>query len=112
MLKPTQYTVYTDVFLFFYFFRHSQRRTSKKNNDLPSSQVILEIYNPSILLLGTALTFNPSAKDALCSLDSLREGESEYIRHQVNRILDLKPDIILCQAEGKRIKNKKYERIK
>ena len=73
---------------------------------MPSSQVILEIYNPSILLLGTALTFNPSAKDALCSLDSLREGESEYIRHQVNRILDLKPDIILCQAEGKRIKNK------
>ena len=45
--------------------------------------------------MGTALTFNPSAKDALCSLDSLREGESEYIRHQVNRILDLKPDIIL-----------------
>ena len=64
-----------------------------------SSVTILDISEPTILLLGTALTFNPSANDALCSLDSLREGEQEYIRHQVNRILDHQPDIILCSAE-------------
>lgn len=36
------------------------------------SGIILNIRRPHVLLLGTALTFNPSAKDALCSLDQLR----------------------------------------
>lgn len=81
---------------------HEQGRSSPSlslNMPASSSEDVMEITKPSVLLLGSALSFNPSASDQLLSLDQLREGESEYIHHQVNKILELKPDLILCQAE-------------
>ena len=54
-------------------FEKTNSKSSFDGYGRSSSLTILNIVNPSILLLGTALTFNPSAKDALCSLDQLRE---------------------------------------
>jgi hypothetical protein len=49
---------------------HSAHR--ERASSFLGSSTILNIRRPNVLLLGTALTFNPSAKDALCSLDQLR----------------------------------------